>query len=77
MRGGLEKLRFQEQRIYKDMAALTSMRNDEEEKRKAEIEQWEKTRDDAKERGWTVILEHAEKRLDEVKPSKRPELEAA
>ena len=36
-----------------------------EEKRKAEIEQWEKTRDDAKEKGWAIILEHAEKRLEE------------
>ena len=45
--------------------------------RKAEIEQWEKTRDDAKARGWQIILDHAEKRLEELKPSKSPELEAA
>ena len=48
-----------------------------EEKRKAEIEQWEKTRDDAKSKGWAIIQEYAEKRLEERKPAKSTELEAA
>ena len=45
-------------------------------KRKAEIEQWEKTHAEAKEKDWQIIREHAESRLKELKPA-TSELETA